>query len=145
MTTLAGAVALAAKDHPFETELGVFQNHMDINTTSAFVAIKEAVASFEKVPATTARTFIYTGNAMNFSPFAGIMTLGIGKSASAHMLAAAAQAYKGKGYKYVVPFVSHDMIALTNAGFTTPTNGRAMANLVVKALAARLTADFTRN
>lgn len=95
----AGAVSLAAKEHPFETDLETFTRDMNINTTSAFVAIKEALKSFGSLPDTASRTFIYTGNAMNFASFPGIMTLGIGKSASAHMLSAAAAAYTAQGYK----------------------------------------------
>lgn len=87
------------KDGPFELDLSTFQNDLNVNTTSAFAAIKQAVASFAALPETASRTFIYTGNAMNVAPFAGLLTLGTGKSASAHMIAAAAQGYESKGYK----------------------------------------------
>ena len=94
-------MSLAAKDDPFEISLDTFQNHFDINTTSVFVAAKEAVASFASpsLPESASRTFIYTGNAMNFASFPGIMTLGLGKSASAHLISAAAAGYAAKGYK----------------------------------------------
>lgn len=92
---------MAFSKDPFEIDLATFQDHLTINTTSAFVAIKQALKSFASpnLPKDAAKTFIYTGNAMNFGPFAGLLTLGVGKSASANMLAAAAAAYKDKGYK----------------------------------------------
>jgi hypothetical protein len=65
------------------------------------MAIKQALVSFASpsLSESASKTFIYTGNAMNFLPFAGVMSLGAGKSASAHIIAAAAAAYKDKGYK----------------------------------------------
>jgi hypothetical protein len=96
---IAAAVSRTTPDDPFIVDLSTFQKDLNINTTSTFVAIKEALASFETLPETASRTFIYTGNAMNFLPFGGVMTLGAGKSASAHMIAAAAAAYAPKGYK----------------------------------------------
>jgi hypothetical protein len=98
---IAAAAAFYPKDDPFQVDLDTFKNHLDINTTSVFVAIKESLASFtsSSLPASASRTFIYTGNAMNFAPFPGAVTLGVGKSASAHMIHAAADAYAPKGYK----------------------------------------------
>ncbi|CAI6342064.1 unnamed protein product [Periconia digitata] len=96
----AAGFSLAAADNPFEVDLATFEEHLNLNTTSVFLAIKQALKSFETLPASSARTFIYTGNAMNFAPFPGRMTLGTGKSATAHMIASAAQAYGPKGYKF---------------------------------------------
>ncbi|KAE9364956.1 putative short-chain dehydrogenases/reductase [Stipitochalara longipes BDJ] len=96
----AGAVSYAAKDNTFNIELSTFESDLNINTTSAFVAIKEALKSFASLPETASRTFIYTGNAMNFASFDGLLTLGLGKSASAHMISSAAAAFEPKGYKF---------------------------------------------
>lgn len=41
----------------------------------------------------------HSGNAMNFASFDGLLTLGVGKSATAHMIASAAAAFADKGYK----------------------------------------------
>lgn len=41
----------------------------------------------------------FSGNAMNFASFDGLLTLGLGKSASAHMIQSAAAAFKDKNYK----------------------------------------------
>ncbi|GAM42418.1 short-chain dehydrogenase [Talaromyces pinophilus] len=96
----AAAVSFTAADDPFVVDLPTFEKDLNINTTSTFIAIKESLASFKSLPETASRTFIYTGNAMNFLPFNGVMTLGAGKSASAHMIASAAAAYAPKGYKF---------------------------------------------
>ncbi|KAK9439771.1 NAD(P)-binding domain protein [Metarhizium brunneum] len=96
----AGAVSFAPKENTFNLDLGTFESDLNINTTSVFVAIKEALASFSALPTSTSRTFIYTGNAMNFASFDGLLTLGVGKSATAHMIASAAAAFADKGYKF---------------------------------------------
>ena len=72
---------------------------MNINTLSALAAAKEAVISFEALPKGAARTFIYTGNILNLQPIPPLMSNGMGKSATAHMIETAAQAYRDRGYK----------------------------------------------
>jgi hypothetical protein len=74
---------------------------MNINNTSVFVAAQQAVLGFAELPANAARTFFFTGNILNVAPLPGFMDAGTGKSATSHMLMAAAAAYKDKGYKYV--------------------------------------------
>ncbi|CRG92701.1 hypothetical protein PISL3812_09767 [Talaromyces islandicus] len=96
----AAAVSFTAHDDPFVVDLPTFEKDLNVNTTSTFVAIKESLASFKALPKTASRTFIFTGNAMNFLPFGGVLTLGVGKSASAHMIASAAAAYASKGFKF---------------------------------------------
>lgn len=81
--------------------LDKFSRDLTINTTSAFVAAQQAVVSFSQLPESASRTFIYTGNCTNVSPFIKYMDLGVGKSATANLVHTAAEAYKGKGYKYV--------------------------------------------
>ncbi|KAH8121205.1 hypothetical protein FP744_10001965 [Trichoderma asperellum] len=96
----AGAVSFAPKENAFNLDLGTFESDLNINTTSVFVAIKEALKSFSALPTSASRTFIYTGNAMNFASFDGLLTLGVGKSATAHMIASAAATFADKGYKF---------------------------------------------
>jgi len=74
-----------------------------VNALSALAAAQQAARSFEKLPATASRTFIYTGNRLNIEPIAPLLSLGMGKSATAHLVASAAQSYPGRGYKYVLP------------------------------------------
>lgn len=98
-------LAAAVTPHNGEDPLGLpqenFSRDLAINTTSAFVAAQEAVASFSQLPDSASRTFIYTGNITNVSPIAGLLDLGVGKAATANFIQVAGEAYKNKGYKYV--------------------------------------------
>jgi hypothetical protein len=78
---------------------------MTINTTSAFVAAQQAALGFAELPADAARTFLFTGNILNVAALPSFMDAGTGKSASAHMMMAAAAAYKDRGFKYAIPAV----------------------------------------
>lgn len=73
-----------------------------VNTASVLEAAKHAVAGFDRLPKTAARTFIYTGNRLTDGPLPRFVDLGIGKNGSAHLIAAASEAYAPKGYQYVV-------------------------------------------
>jgi hypothetical protein len=78
-----------------------FASDLAINTTSAFVAAKEAVASFDKLSAgDKGKVFLYTGNCLNTRILPGLATLGVGKSATAYLIEDASQAYAEKGYGY---------------------------------------------
>ena len=78
---------------------------MTINTTSAFVAAQQAVLGFSELPDYAARSFFFTGNILNIAVLPSFMDAGAGKSASAHMMMAAAAAYKDRGFKYAIPVV----------------------------------------
>ncbi|PYH77392.1 putative short chain type dehydrogenase [Aspergillus uvarum CBS 121591] len=77
-----------------------FARDLNVNIASVFIAAKLAVEGFETLPASAARTFLYTGNALNTVAVPPFFTLGIGKSATAHMIECAAIAYREKGYKF---------------------------------------------
>lgn len=76
-----------------------FKRDLVINTTSAFVAAQQAVLGFQQLPESASRTFIYTGNCTNVMPIVKLMDLGVGKSATAHIIQCAAEAYEDKGFK----------------------------------------------
>jgi hypothetical protein len=99
---IAGAVTANDAQNPLSLKVEDFERDFKINTTSAFVAAQQAVAAFEKLPESASRTFIYTGNATNVITIAPLLDLGVGKSASAHIIQSASKAYKDKGYKYVL-------------------------------------------
>jgi hypothetical protein len=63
-----------------------------------YAAIKESLVSFDSLPA-AAKAFLYTGNSLNVTPQAALTTLGVGKTASAHVIELASGAYGKKGYK----------------------------------------------
>lgn len=86
--------------HPLALPLADFTKDLHVNTTSAFAAAQQAVLGFEQLPASASRTFIYTGNALNTTTMGPLLDLGVGKSATAHIIESAAAAYKDRGYKY---------------------------------------------
>lgn len=86
-------------DDPFSLSFADFRKDLSVNVTSLYVAAQQAVTGFAQLPAGAARTFIMTGNILNVEIIPGFISQGVGKSAGAHMMWAAADAYKSKGYK----------------------------------------------
>jgi NAD(P)-dependent dehydrogenase (short-subunit alcohol dehydrogenase family) len=104
----AGAVTPNDAKNPLSLPLADFSRDFNINTTSAFVAAQQAVLGFEKLPESASRTFIYTGNILNtMFIIPPLLDLGVGKSATAHIIQSAAAAYKDRGYKYELSSQSH--------------------------------------
>ncbi|KAL2869511.1 uncharacterized protein BJX67DRAFT_347500 [Aspergillus lucknowensis] len=77
---------------------------LNINTVSPYVAAQQAVQAWEGagLPASTKKTFIYTGNILNVEvrPVGLMLNLGVGKSASAYWLGAADASYAARGYRF---------------------------------------------
>ncbi|CAJ2501382.1 Uu.00g042350.m01.CDS01 [Anthostomella pinea] len=96
--------AASVKPHDEKDPLGValhdFTRDLAVNTTSLFAAAQQAARAFKALPKSASRTFIYTGNCCNEVPFVGLMDLGVGKSASAHVIQCAAIAYREDGFKF---------------------------------------------
>jgi len=95
----AGAVTMNDAKNPLSLPLADFTRDFIVNTTSAFVAAQQAVLAFEQLPESASKTFIYTGNITNVVPLAPLLDLGVGKSATAHIIQSAAAAYKDRGFK----------------------------------------------
>jgi hypothetical protein len=94
-----------------------FTRDLNINTTSAFVAGQQAVLGFEQLSDSASKTFIYTGNILNTTTMAPLMDLGVGKSATAHIIQSAATAYKDRGFKYAFPTSISPVTKLTKYRF----------------------------
>ena len=73
-----------------------------MNTVSPFVAAQQAAIGFAQLPESASRTFIYTGNILNTITVPKFLDLGVGKSATAHIIESAAAAYKDRGFKYTI-------------------------------------------
>lgn len=84
---------------PLSVSVPSLAQDFNINTLSVLAAAHEAVLSFEKLPPSASRTFIYTGNRLNIAPILPLLSLGVGKSATAHMISSASLAYEDKGYR----------------------------------------------
>jgi NAD(P)-dependent dehydrogenase (short-subunit alcohol dehydrogenase family) len=78
-----------------------FSKDINVNTVSPYVAAQEAVKGFETLAKDTKKTFIYTGNMLNTAilPVPGVLTLGVGKSASAYWIGTADALYVERGYR----------------------------------------------
>lgn len=85
---------------PFSLQLSDFSRDLNVNTVSPFVAAQQAASGFAQLPASSSKTFIYTGNALNTTIIPPLLALGVGKAATAHIIQSAAAAYKDRGYKY---------------------------------------------
>ncbi|KAM0715756.1 hypothetical protein Q7P37_008270 [Cladosporium fusiforme] len=96
----AAGAHFTAADDPAGTSISDFEADIAINTTSLYAAVKEALASFATLPSSAARTFLYTGNKLNEGPAPGMLTLGVGKVASAQVIQLAAAAYGKSGYQF---------------------------------------------
>jgi hypothetical protein len=96
---VAGAVTPNDPKNPLSLPLENFSRDFTINTTSAFVAAQQAVLAWEQLPESASKTFIYTGNITNEKPLAPLLDLGVGKSATAHIIQSVAASYKDKGFK----------------------------------------------
>ncbi|KAF5980155.1 short-chain dehydrogenase/reductase like protein yusS [Fusarium bulbicola] len=96
----ASAAAFPPADDPLSVSYTDFNNNTAINVHSAFIAAQQAVAGFAQLPESASRTFIYTGNILNVTILPKFLDAGVGKSGAAHMMWAAADAYKNKGYKF---------------------------------------------
>jgi hypothetical protein len=95
----AAANTSSSAQDPLSLSVADFNRDLAINTTSVLAAAHQAVTGFQALPDTASRTFIYTGNCLNVSPIVPLLSLGMGKSASAHLIANASQAYRDRGFK----------------------------------------------
>ncbi|KAJ4132519.1 hypothetical protein NW754_015336 [Fusarium falciforme] len=84
---------------PIQLPVSGLAADLAINTTSVLQLLQLAITGFAKLPDSTSRTFIYTGNKANLEPFPPFLSLGVGKAASSHMISFAAKAYSSQGYK----------------------------------------------
>ncbi|KAL8828991.1 MAG: hypothetical protein Q9191_002271 [Dirinaria sp. TL-2023a] len=96
----AGAATQNDPKNPLSLSYTDFIRDMNINTNSAFIAAQQAALAFEQLPDSASKTFIYTGNILNTTTMAPLMDLGVGKSATAHIIQSAAAAYSDRGFKF---------------------------------------------
>lgn len=102
----ASAYTPPPPNDPFAIPLAGFNRSMAVNATSVFVAAQQATLGFAELPSNAAKSFFFTGNILNVKAIPALMDAGAGKSASAHMMMAAATAYKDKGFKLAIYAVS---------------------------------------
>jgi NAD(P)-dependent dehydrogenase (short-subunit alcohol dehydrogenase family) len=88
-------------DSLFSLPAEKFAADLDVNTVSTYVTAQETVKGWETLAKDTKKTFIYTGNGLNSSvvPVPVYLDLGVGKSASAHLIGLADGVYSAQGYR----------------------------------------------
>ena len=106
--TAAAATFKDAKN-PLSLSIDELSKSLNVNTTSAYAAVQQAVRGFEQLPDSSSRTFIYTGNILNITVMPALLDLGVGKSATSHIIQAAATVYSDRGFKYVFPYPSAEV------------------------------------
>ncbi|KAK9242124.1 hypothetical protein V1506DRAFT_107604 [Lipomyces tetrasporus] len=84
----------------FSLAISEFEEDLAINVSSLYATIHEAVKGWKSTSVST-KTFIFTGNALNVSgALPTLLTYGLGKTAGAHLIDAAAKSYGSDGYKF---------------------------------------------
>lgn len=96
---LAAAVHSVSAESPLDLSLDNFNQDIAVNTASVLIAARKAVQGFQQLSSSTPKTFIYTGNFLNKQVMPALISLGIGKSASSHLIAVASKSYASKGFR----------------------------------------------
>lgn len=100
-----------------------------VNTFSAYAAAQQAVKGFAELPPDASKTFIYTSNKLHIMTLEPLISMGMGKSASAHMIHYLSEVYRSSGYKYAHMFPARCYDAdndVHNAGSITQMSGNRM-------------------
>lgn len=96
------SLAFILSTQGFDQPLSSLITDAHINVFSAYAAAQQAMKGFAELPPDASKTFIYTGNKLHLMAMEPLLSFGMGKSASAHMIHYLAEAYKSAGYKYVM-------------------------------------------
>ncbi|KAK9241647.1 hypothetical protein V1506DRAFT_465777 [Lipomyces tetrasporus] len=96
----AAALHPVPADDAFSLDPSTFEDDLAVNVASLYATLHETVKGW-KDSSLSPKVFIFTGNTLNVSgallPF---LTVGVGKSAAAHIIDAAVKSYVSKGYKF---------------------------------------------
>ncbi|KAL7941397.1 NAD(P)-binding protein [Trichoderma barbatum] len=84
----------------FDQPLSSIITDAHVNTFSVYAAAQLAVKGFAELPPDASKTFIYTGNKSHIMPLEPLLSFGMGKSATAHMIHYLSELYKASGYKF---------------------------------------------
>ncbi|KAJ5933992.1 hypothetical protein N7454_006321 [Penicillium verhagenii] len=100
LSSINGCCSWADFQDPLSMPLAEFNEALSINTTSVFATAQQAVKGFAELPTEASRTFIFTGNTLNTKVFPLLLSLGVGKAATAHLIEYLALAYTFNGFKF---------------------------------------------
>ncbi|KAL6903896.1 hypothetical protein GGI43DRAFT_432598 [Trichoderma evansii] len=96
----ASSSALMNSPTALAEQITAFQSDNNVNIVSAYVAAQLAITSFALLPPESSKTFIYTGNKLPFMIVRPLLSQGVGKAGSAHLIHYLAEEYKDSGYKF---------------------------------------------
>ena len=82
-------------------QFSAFQADNNVNLVSAYGAAHFAIKSFQQLPQSSLKTFIYTGNKLPFMIVQPLLSQGVGKAGAAHLIHYLAEQHKHEGYRYV--------------------------------------------
>ncbi|EED22075.1 conserved hypothetical protein [Talaromyces stipitatus ATCC 10500] len=113
------------KDSMFSVPAENVALDLNINTISPYVAAQQAVSGWATLPMGTKKTFIYTGNMTNVSivPMPLMLSIGIGKSASASWIGLADTLYLAQGYRFFYADERHQDGKLKGSGVDGDAHG----------------------
>ncbi|KAH8595852.1 hypothetical protein B0O99DRAFT_144823 [Bisporella sp. PMI_857] len=94
------AVRLNPEDPLSTVPIESVKREFAVNTFSPVLAAQEAVKGFKKLPSSASRTFIFTGNFLNINVWPSMLTFGMSKNATAHLIRGASIAYQSQGFKF---------------------------------------------
>lgn len=100
-TSCSAGADTVKQAEPLDEDILAFQSDFNVNTVSAWVAARLAIGSFISLGEDVSGTFIYTGNKLNFIIVPPLLSNGVGKSATAHIIKYAAEKFKDTNHKYV--------------------------------------------
>ncbi|KAL7805011.1 hypothetical protein V8C44DRAFT_352447 [Trichoderma aethiopicum] len=83
-----------------QEQIAAFQRDNNVNIVSTYVATQLAIRSFAILPPESSKTFIYTGHKQHLMVIPPLLSQGIGKSGSAHLLHYLSEEHKNAGYKF---------------------------------------------
>lgn len=92
----------AEKDNPLTLSEAQLNHDLAVNVASAYLAAGQAVKGFEILPddELLPKSFLYTANGLNAMPQPRLVSLGLGKTAMAHVIETCVLAFKGKGWTF---------------------------------------------
>ena len=97
----AAALTQPTSDNLFSIKAESLAANLNTNTVSVYAAAQETVKGWETLSKDAKKVFIYTGNKQNTEiiPILPMVTLGMGKSASAYLIGTADSRYSKLGYR----------------------------------------------
>jgi hypothetical protein len=79
----------ARNDDPLaDLTVNDFEEALKVGTLSVWSAAQSTMKGWKRLPFSTPRTFIYTGNLLPWAPVPKWITLGVPKAATAHLIEA---------------------------------------------------------